>query len=534
MLFGAAAISGIVAHQCFFKRVEVDTHPLLIAVGFLAAPVAVKQVLGKCFEQYADISSGTSVLVVACFILSLWTNILFYRAFFHPLGQFPGPFPAKLSKIWALAQAVKSRLQWYHVNVDLHRKYGDFVRTGPRELSVTDPKAISLIYGFTSKTFKGPAYASMEESVSTTRDKVFHKERRQVWDSSMKSLLFRYSPQLELFTDSLLRQIRLNLGQPILINDLAVHYSYDVMTQLAFGESEGFVDGSSSQSADNVVGGIHMAFDAIGLFSHVPWIMTLLTTFASLPGPMRVVNDWSDQALRRRKQRGSMKPDLMAYLLDHTSKDKKGDNLLFAEARVLLVAGSDTTATALSEILILLAHHRSYVSSIREEMEPIFAASTFSSQTAYPVLESVVSEALRLYPPALFASQRETPREGLQVGQVFIPGNTVVSMPHYQLHRDPRNFVNPEEFVPERWTTRSDMILNRSASMPFSMGKSNCPGKSLALMEIRSVVARILNEFDVSFPEGVEFNMSFFDDIKDHFVASVPKQELVFTQRIRR
>jgi hypothetical protein len=58
---------------------------------------------------------------------------------------------------------------------------------GPRELSITDPKALQIILGFNSKTFKGPFYDSMEESVSTTRDKVFHKQRRQVWDSSMKS-----------------------------------------------------------------------------------------------------------------------------------------------------------------------------------------------------------------------------------------------------------------------------------------------------------------------------------------------------------
>ena len=44
--------------------------------------------------------------------------------------------------------------------------------TGPRELSITDPSAIPYILGFASKTFKGPVYASMEESVSTTRDKV--------------------------------------------------------------------------------------------------------------------------------------------------------------------------------------------------------------------------------------------------------------------------------------------------------------------------------------------------------------------------
>lgn len=52
-------------------------------------------------------------------------------------------------------------------------------------------------------------------------------------------------------------------------------------------------------------------------------------------------------------------------------------------------------------------------------------------------------------------------------------------------------------------------------------------------MELRSVIARTLNEFDVSFPPGTKFDLSFFDGVKDHFVAGVPKQELVFTARER-
>jgi cytochrome P450 len=178
----------------------------------------------------------------------------------------------------------------------------------------------------------------------------------------------------------------------------------------------------------------------------------------------------------------------MAYLMKNTSDDKKGKTLLFAEARVLLAAGgsvfnmfqtsqpsnifSDTTAIALTEVLILLAYYPAYVKAIRLELDPLFAESNFCCQTAYPVLESVINETLRLYPPALFGSPRVTPSEGLQIDTVFIPGDTVVYMPQYQLHHDPRNFVRPEEFLPERWTVKSDMILNRSAYIPFSMGKS--------------------------------------------------------------
>ena len=150
---------------------------------------------------------------------------------------------------------------------------------------------------------------------------------------------------------------------------------------------------------------------------------------------------------------------------------REGQYSSFPRQSHALTSSSDTTATALTEILILLAYYPAYVEAIRAELDQLFAESKFSCQTAYPVLESVINETLRLYPPTLFGSQRVTPSEGLQIDSVFIPGDTVVYMPHYQLHHDPRNFVRPEEFVPERWTTKSDMVLNRSAYIPFSMGK---------------------------------------------------------------
>lgn len=115
-------------------------------------------------------------------------------------------------------------------------------------------------------------------------------------------MLTNYNPQLEEFTDTLLERIKRNTGKAIIINQLAIHYSYDVMTQLAFGESGGFVDGSSDDVANAVLGGIQKGVDAIGLLNQVPWVMTLLTTFAFLPGPMRVFNDWSNQALENRKK----------------------------------------------------------------------------------------------------------------------------------------------------------------------------------------------------------------------------------------
>lgn len=64
------------------------------------------------------------------------------------------------------------------------------VNGGPRELSICDARAIPSILGFKAKCEKGPFYDSMEQSVSSTRDEVWHKERRKVWDSAMKMCEF--------------------------------------------------------------------------------------------------------------------------------------------------------------------------------------------------------------------------------------------------------------------------------------------------------------------------------------------------------
>lgn len=344
-------------------------------------------------------------------------------------------------------------------------------------------------------------------------------------------VLVSYGPRLEQFTDTFLDRIEVDIGKAIVINEITIHYSYDVMTQLAYGKAGGFLSGASTKAANEVLAGIQKGIDAIGLLCQVPWIMTLLTTFAGLGGPMKVFNDWSNDALVRRKKEGSKDPDLMGYLIDATKPDRKGNNLLFSESRAIIGAGSDTTATALTELFILLAHFPSYVRKIREEMDPIFVSGAFSCQTAYPVLESVIMETLRLHPPVLFGSQRVTPLEGLHIGEIYIPGDMVVYIPQWQIQHDARNFTRPDDFIPERWSSQPQLIKNRSAYIPFNIGPGNCPGRPLAMMELRSVIARTLQKYDVSFPKGYEFDISFFKDVKDHFVAAVPKMELVFSKR---
>lgn len=142
------------------------------------------------------------------FLAGLFGSIFVYRVVFHRLRHFPGPFGAKVSKFWALKQAAET-VQWNEKVRELHRKYGDFVRTGmchvlslseppaaklkppgPREISINRPSAIQVLYGPPSVLRKAPWYAQLSNdprkcSINATRDPEDHRRRRRTWDRGL-------------------------------------------------------------------------------------------------------------------------------------------------------------------------------------------------------------------------------------------------------------------------------------------------------------------------------------------------------------
>ncbi|KAL3465446.1 cytochrome P450 [Aspergillus heterothallicus] len=533
-ILATASLTGVALHHCFFKHVEVDKRPLSTAASFIVAYFLIARALPRISSEYEGFvwSHIVASLTWLSLVFSLWTSILVYRAFFHPLKNFPGPFGARLTKFWSLNKVLETKIRWYRTLDELHAKYGDFVRTGPRELVIFDAEAIKPVLGFASVTGKGPFYDSMETSVNTTRDKEFHRQRRKVWDNAFKTSLADFAPQVEDLTSQLLVRISANLGKPILVNEICIHYSYDVMSALAFGEPMGYIKGESNSTAKSVLDNIQKGVDAIGLLLHVPWLMGTLTTLSWAIGPMREWNNYSAELVVKRKNMKNSKPDLFSHLLDNTQDTAAGRSLLNSECRLIVGAGSDTTATALTFLLVNLALYPEWLQRLRDEVDPIFASSDFNNARTQPVLDAIINESMRLSPSVFFGSQRETPPEGMTIGDTFIPGGTIVSIPAYQVGRDERNFVNATKFLPERWFSHPELILNRNAHMPFLTGPGNCAGRNLAMMELRSVIARVAHEFDVSFPAGSDFDaQDYFSRTKDHFVSGAAPQDLVFTKR---
>ncbi|KAJ7692153.1 cytochrome P450 [Mycena rosella] len=78
------------------------------------------------------------------------------------------------------------------------------------------------------------------------------------------------------------------------------------------------------------------------------------------------------------------------------------------------------------------------------------------------------------------------------------------------MHHDARYFYpDPERFMPERWLADEDdaaFVLNQEAFIPFSTGPANCAGRSLAMLELRMVVAYVMQAFELRFADGYDKN----------------------------
>jgi cytochrome P450 len=92
------------------------------------------------------------------------------------------------------------------------------------------------------------------------------------------------------------------------------------------------------------------------------------------------------------------------------------------------------------------------------------------------------------------------------------------------------SYEQPEDFVPERWTSRPDMVRNRSAFFPWSIGPYHCVGKNLGMMEIRLATAMLVTKYDRKFAndeDGTEMK----NGGQDCFLKSPGRLRLVFQKR---
>jgi cytochrome P450 len=222
--------------------------------------------------------------------------------------------------------------------------------------------------------------------------------------------------------------------------------------------------------------------------------------------------------IREHGQSGQDRGDLLSMLLQ--ARDEEHPDLGMTEEQLrdevltILLAGHETTANALTWALYLLALHPETARQLEAEVDSLLGgrAAAVSDAPRLRFTAQVLAEAMRLYPPAWVIGRRAL--ETCEVAGFTIPARSILLMSQYVMHRDPRFFPDPGEFLPERW--RADVesgwpFQGRSAArayFPFGAGPRICIGEQFAWMEGVLVLATVVQRWRMRLKPGYQVGLT--------------------------
>ncbi|MDS0259611.1 cytochrome P450 [Haloarcula sp. S1CR25-12] len=172
------------------------------------------------------------------------------------------------------------------------------------------------------------------------------------------------------------------------------------------------------------------------------------------------------------------------------TRERLGHQLL-----TFLVAGHDTTALTLTYTWYLLGRHPEVQATLHDELDSALGGADPTAEDLFelPYLDDVLTEVLRLYPPA-FTTFRQ-PTRPVELGGYDIAPDAQLTIPQWLVHRDERWYDDPDSFRPERWTDAFDESLPDYAYYPFGGGPRHCIGMRFARMEAKLAIATLAQRY---------------------------------------
>lgn len=212
----------------------------------------------------------------------------------------------------------------------------------------------------------------------------------------------------------------------------------------------------------------------------LPWIRQMHRARADMGKFVR-------RLIHERRTSGTNTGDLLSMLIDARDPEDndKGmnDQQVYDELLTLLLAGHETTATALSWTWYLLSQHPAVEAKLHAELDTVLAGRTPTVEDLprLSYARMVLNEVLRVYPPAWLIGRQAL--GDIALGEYRIKAGTVILMPTFIIHRDPRWWSNPDQFDPERWAPDAPNDRPKFAYFPFGGGTRLCVGEQFAWME---------------------------------------------------
>lgn len=328
----------------------------------------------------------------------------------------------------------------------VHAKYGEVVRVAPGILSFIHPSAWPDIYAHNSSRLPFPkdplrytkdTYIDGHPDVFAANDADHPRLRRILQPLFSEKAVREQEPLIQAVVDLLISQLRKRTGSSIAdsptssVVDIATWMNlttFDLIGDLAFGETFGCLARGSYHPWVALIVSSIKTLTILGAIKQFPWLdriwQFLISGFwmRATRQHRRLVIEKVDSRLKRKTTR----KDYTEFILQHqNSKDEKmSKGEMYSNLSVFIMAGSDTSATALSGTLYHLAKNPHELMALQAELRAKFnteADITFESFAAIPTLLAALKESMRLYPSQPIFTPRKVPKGGAQVAEKLIP-----------------------------------------------------------------------------------------------------------------
>ncbi|KAI9013660.1 cytochrome P450 [Hyaloraphidium curvatum] len=473
------------------------------------------------FALPADMSLS-GILLLAIFIAwAFWYGSYLYNALVvSPLRKVPGPlkyiFFGSYAHLWDRYFARGGHVPHEVRNLQ-HYKYGPVVRTSANGVSVADPdlalevlvrqdypksQAASDLF----KPLNPGALVAIIDKADHKRTRRFMSQRFSVqgianMEGMMQGVYLELQNRMFRELDEAGGRKRMNIWE--LIHCAGI----DTIGETSFGKSFNSVNEAHARVVDLV----EDSFKYISTTSAFP----MLRKMGFLPlnkiqekRQAEMVELCTRIIKEKRLKLGSKedRDDIVRLLVDGTYPDGEHmeDFLIVSNMLLMLTAGSDSTAGAMSFFMINLMQNPEWMKKVVAEVDaaPWDANGLVPQQVTkeMPIFTACVKESLRLATGRDF--QRVAPEDVVLKGH-FVPKGAEVNFSRYSLHRGPW-WQEPDKFKPERFLAKDaaaggkegEEDLGRGMFAPFSLGTRNCIGLNFAWQEMRVVLANLLRHFE--------------------------------------
>lgn len=291
------------------------------------------------------------------------------------------------------------------------------------------------------------------------------------------------------------------------VKEMAAKYSTDIVSSLAFGVRTNSFDENADEFYQYSLAPGRMTFLRglqLACTFFMPRVANLLGSkmLAESTDYFRSVF-WA--SIDTREKTNAKRNDIIDSLIVLKNEKQssefrfEGDTLL-AQSAIFFIAGRESTTTTISFTLYELAKQPKIQDRARQEIRDLIKSGelTYENVSEMKYLYQVISETLRLYPPAPIIDRKAVTDYQIPGTDVVIEKGTAVYIPLMGLHKDPQYFEDPLRYDPDRFTEERKAEIKPFTYMPFGEGPRYCIGMRMGLLQTAVGLITILRDYEVS------------------------------------